>query len=264
MNLQWRLALVLAALGCFVLQSTLPAGDKKKPDEEKKKREPAKDIVVDGELVNADLKDKVFGQSFCKTYTFKMEKDRLYHINLVSKSFSPYLRLENAAGDQVDAAGAQADGAHVFYRPAKTDDFQIVAISQNGGAMGKFTLIVKEIPGDDGKPIEVKNDKGKGSYTGNLLKSDPAYKGGKKHKMLLFQMEAGKTYQIDMTSGAFDSYLFLESPDGKYITQDDDGGGYPSARIIHKATETGLHRIACTYFGGGAAGQFNVTIRQND
>jgi hypothetical protein len=118
-------------------------------------------------------------------------------------------------------------------------------------------------PDMDGKPIEVKNENGKGVFQGKLLKTDPIYKGGKKHKMLLFQMEAGKTYQIDMTSNAFDSYLFLESPSGKYITEDDDSGGYPNARIIHKATDAGQYRIACTSFHP-ATGDFKVTICQTN
>ena len=243
------------ALGCF-LQAGLAGGEKKKP-------QPAKDIIFADELVNADLKDTVLTESFRKTYTVKLEKHRLYQIILTSKAFSPHVRLENAAREQIDAAGGKLGVASIHVRPAKTDDYEIIATSQNGGAMGKFTLVVKEIPGDDGKPIEVKNENGKGVFQGKLLKTDPIYKGGKKHKMLLFQMEAGKTYLIDMTSNAFDSYLYLESPSGKYITEDDDGGGFPSARIIHKATDAGLYRIACTYFSP-ATGDFKVTIRQTD
>ena len=76
---------------------------------------------------------------------------------------------------------------------------------------------------------------------------DAVYK-NKKHKLLHFKMEAGKTYQIDMKSKAFDSYLILEDPDGVLLAQDDDSGGNLNARIIHKATVTRTHRIAATYF----------------
>jgi hypothetical protein len=74
-------------------------------------------------------------------------------------------------------------------------------------------------------------------------------------------MEKGKTYQIDMVSKAFDSYLFLESPQGRQLAANDDGGGYPNARIVHTATESGKHRIITTYFGDGA-GTFTLTIHQ--
>jgi hypothetical protein len=264
MKLQWRLALVLTALGCLI-QADLGAGDKKAKDPEKKIPEPAPDIVVKGELINADLKDKIFMQSVCKTYTFKMEKEKSYFIEIASDAFPAHVRLENAEGRQVDADTSRFGAASAFHRPAKTEDYTIVATTQNGGAIGKFTLTVKEVPASDGKPIELKNENGKGAYTGPLLKTDPGFNGagGKRHKAFLFNMEKGKTYQIDMTSKAFDSYLYLQSPGGQALAQDDDGGGYPSARIIHKAAETGKHRIITTYFGIGA-GNFNLTIRQTD
>ena len=247
-------ALVLA-MGC-ILQAGRAAGDKKTP-------EPAKDIVFADELQNADLKDTLLTESFRKTYTVKLNKNKLYQITLTSKAFAPHLRLENADREQIDAANAQGGGATIFHLPAKTDDYEIIATSLNPGAMGKFTLVVKEVPGADGKPIELKNDKGNGVYEGRLLKSDPIYKGGKKHKMLLFPMIAGKTYQIDMVSKQFDCYLYLESPTGKYLTEDDDSGGALNARITHKAAEAGQYRVVCTYFSP-AIGDFKVTIRQTD
>jgi hypothetical protein len=231
---------------------------------DKKNAEKLKVLVFEDELENADLKDTVMPESFRKTYTVKLEKNRLYQIILTSKAFAPHVRLENNAREQIDGAAiGKAGSAMIHPRPAKTEDYEIIVTSQNSGAMGKFTLLVKEVPGGNGEPVEVANENGKGTYDGRLLNTDPIYKGGKKHKMLLFKMEAGKTYQIEMSSKAFDSYLFLESPAGKHITEDDDGGGFPTARIVHKAAETGQFRIACTYFAP-ATGDFRVTIRQLD
>jgi hypothetical protein len=249
-------AIFAIAMGSL-LHASLTAGDKKKP-------EPIKDMVFEDELVNADLKDTVLPESFRKSYTVKLEKHRLYQIIMISKAYAPHVRLETLTRAQIDAAALGKPGSvSIYHRPANTDEYEIIVASQNAGAMGKFTLVVKEIPGGNGEPIEVKNEKGIGVYEGRLLINDTIYRGGKKHKMLLFKMDAGKTYQIDMTSKAFDSYLYLESPAGKYLTEDDDGGGFPSARIVHKAAETGMYRIACTYFAP-AAGDFRVTIRQLD
>jgi hypothetical protein len=97
-----------------------------------------------------------------------------------------------------------------------------------------------------------------------LNQNDAVYM-GRMHKVFLVEMEAGKTYQIDMVSTAFDSYLFFESPGKMLLAQDDDGGGYPDARIIHKATETGKFRIIASHFGNaGVLGQFNITVRLTD
>lgn len=249
--ISFALSLVLS-----VLPLGLRAGDKKKEGD--KKPAPFKPIVLDGELISADLKDKIQQQSYCKTYTFKMEKGRSYQIEMQTANLLPFLRLEDSMGKQVATATDNLGQrkAIIVYDPAKTEDFEIFATTLNGGATGKFTLTIRDATGYS---ILNVNDK--------LTQNDPQYKnaGNKKHKMFLVQLEAGKTYQIDMRSTAFDSYLYLESPEGKVLAQDDDGGGYPNARIIHKATQTGKYRIATTYFGGGGnLGDFQLTVRQTD
>lgn len=268
MNGVLRLALMCVLCGCVLAQATLNADDKKK-EPDKQKDEPAKDVVVNDELINADLKDRVLTGSFCKTYTYKMTAGRTYQIDMKTRAFDAFLRLENPKGDQVaadDDSGGMLD-ARIVYRAPLTGDFTICAMSLGGGSTGKFVLTVKDItkPGEAaGKGIEIKNDKGKGDFTGKLDKDDPLHK-NKKHKLFTFNMEAGKTYQIDMKSGAFDSYLYLESPEGDVLAQDDDSGGFPDARIVHKAAKAGRYRIICTHFGGGGnLGEFSLSIRQTD
>lgn len=94
-----------------------------------------------------------------------------------------------------------------------------------------------------------------------LNQNDAVYMGlGRKHKVYLVDMEAGKTYQIDMKSTAFDSYLYFESPGQRLLAQDDDSGGYPDARIVYKATESGKFRVIASHFDGGL-GAFSITVR---
>src|SRR5712692_3827126 len=100
MKVRWSLALLLAAACGLLLQANFAAGEKKAKEPEKKK-EPAPDIVVNGEIINADLKDKIT-QGRCKTYTFKMEKGKSYHIEVTSDAFPAYVRLENLDGNQID------------------------------------------------------------------------------------------------------------------------------------------------------------------
>jgi hypothetical protein len=267
MRMHWTLALAVAAVAGLMLQANLGANDKKVNEPKKKKVEAGKDLIVNGELTDKDDKDKVRTQSYCKTYTYKMVKGRTYQIDMKSKNLDSYLRLENPKGDEVakdDDSGDFLD-ARIIYKAEETGNFKIYATTFDGGVTGKFTLTVKDkdAPAATGKAIELKNEKGKATYTGNLDKDDPLYK-NKKHKLFTFAMEAGKTYQIDMKSGALDSYLFLESPDGDLLDQDDDGGGFPDARIVHKAAKAGSYRIICTHFGGGGFGEFTLTVRQID
>ncbi|MBI1829881.1 MAG: hypothetical protein HYR84_00355 [Planctomycetes bacterium] len=258
MNTALRLSLVLLLAVGFLAQTGSRAGESKPKEPVKKKAEPFKPIVVDSELINADLKDKVYSNSFSKTFTFKMEKGRTYQIEMSSNVLQPAIRLEDAGGSQVaQAVDPLGNGrAMLLFQPKKTEDFQIIATTPNGGALGKFTLHVKDASAYN---ILTVNEK--------LTQNDAVYAGAanKKHKLFTVNLEAGKTYQIDMISAEFDSYLFFESPDKKLLAQDDDGGGYPNARIIHKATQTGKFRVICTYFGGGGnLGNFTLTVRQTD
>jgi thiol-disulfide isomerase/thioredoxin len=83
---------------------------------------------------------------------------------------------------------------------------------------------------------------------GKLAESDDADPKivGSVQKIHEIELEAGKTYRIDMTSRTLDSFLRLEDPNGKIVAEDDDGGGEFNARIIYKAKRTGKHKIVAT------------------
>ena len=266
MKMHWILTLVLAAVGGLMLQAGLGAGDEKEKAP-KHKEEAGKDLVVEGNLTEKDDKDKVRMQSYCKTFTYKMVKGRTYQIDMKSKDVDSYLRLENPKGDEVakdDDSGGFPD-ARIIYKAEETGNFKIYATTFDGGATGKFTLTVKDkdAPATTGMASELKNEKGKAAYTGSLADDDPLYK-GKKHKLFTFRMEAGKTYQIDHMSEAFDAYLYLEDPDGKLLAQDDDGGEGLNSRIIYKAEKTGNYRMIATSLSGRATGEFMLSVRQKD
>jgi hypothetical protein len=234
-----RLTLVMIVL-TFALGGPIGAGDKKT---DKKDAQVA--FVIDGEIVSVDLKDDAT-QSYCKTYTFKMEKDKTYQITMMGTTFPPYVRLVNSANSQVAAGAGQP--ATILHKATKTEEYTIVASSQGNG-VGKFSLTIRDATLST---IATINDK--------LNQNDAAYQ-GRKHKPFFVELEKGKTYQIDMRSTDFDSYLFLENPDKKVVAQDDDSGGYPNARITHKATDTGKYRVIASHFGGGGnLGNFNITV----
>jgi hypothetical protein len=257
---------VLGTTGLMLLSALAWTGEKKQKE---KKAEESKEVVVNGELINADLKDIVRTESFCKTYTFKMTAGKNYQIDMKSTVFDSYLRLEGPDGKQVaedDDSGGMRN-ARIVYRAAKTGDFQIIATSL-GESTGKFTLIVKDLGGvanKPGKAIELKNEKGQATYSGNLNKADPKYGNNQKiSKIFVFPMEAGKTYQIDHSSKAFDAYLYLEDPAGVLLDENDDNGVSLDSRIIHKAAKAGKYRIIATSLDGRSSGAFTLTIRATD
>ena len=143
MKLRVSMALMIVAMGCLLLQAGAGAGDNKSQE----KKDETKDVVVNGELINADLKDKVRTDCYCKTYTFKMTEGRTYQLDMKSPPgvLDSFLRLEDADGKQVsedDDSGGNLD-ARIVFRATKTADFQIIATTFSPG-LGKFTLTVKD------------------------------------------------------------------------------------------------------------------------
>ncbi len=72
-------------------------------------------------------------------------------------------------------------------------------------------------------------------------------------------MKAGRTYVIGLFS-SWDNYLHLEDPAGRHLISNDDGGGYPNARIIFTCPADGVFRIIVTSCGGGVTGPYTLRI----
>ena len=128
------LAALCALLAALFLQSGLSAGDKKKEPDKKKSENPAL-VVINGELITADLKDKVRQSCYCKTYTYAMVEGRSYQIDMRG-AFDSYLRLETSDGAQVayDDDSGGFPHARIIYRAPKSGDFTIICTTYAGGA----------------------------------------------------------------------------------------------------------------------------------
>lgn len=84
-----------------------------------------------------------------------------------------------------------------------------------------------------------------------------------------FSGTAGQQVVILMTSTSFDTYLFLDGPNGQTIAQDDDGGGGINSRIPANVGSftlptTGTYRIFATSFSidgtTGSTGTYNLSL----
>jgi thiol-disulfide isomerase/thioredoxin len=96
-----------------------------------------------------------------------------------------------------------------------------------------------------------------------LTEDDPADEKlvGSFHKAHDVDLEAGKTYRIDMTSTKLDSFLRLLDPDGKEVAFDDDGGGNFNARIVYKAKRTATYKILATALKSGIRNEITGPYR---
>jgi hypothetical protein len=78
------------------------------------------------------------------------------------------------------------------------------------------------------------------------------------------KMEAGKIYQIDMTSAdtkALDPFLILNDPLGKKVAFNDDiSPDNLNSRIVYSPQMPGEYTIVATSFGGGGSGDYEVKV----
>jgi serine protease Do len=88
-------------------------------------------------------------------------------------------------------------------------------------------------------------------------------------KVYTVKMQAGSTYTVDLISSdkkgtAFDTFLKIENPDGKELAHDDDGGGFPHSRIVHRPIATGDVHLVATSFEANQTGKFRLVVREAD
>ncbi len=99
---------------------------------------------------------------------------------------------------------------------------------------------------------------------------DPKDKTEKSYfKAYAYRMKAGHTYTLDLISGdksgkKLDTFLRLETSEGKLIAEDDDGGGFPNSRIVHKALKDADYRLIATSFEPGQVGAFTLKVYDAD
>src|SRR5205814_245913 len=99
---------------------------------------------VESALTKDDPRDKDSPGCFCKIYTYTMAAGKTYQIDLMSKEFDAFLRLENSAGKTVadDDDGGGNLNARIVYKADASGDYKIIASTFADGKTGKFTLTV--------------------------------------------------------------------------------------------------------------------------
>jgi hypothetical protein len=218
-----------------------------------------------GSLTRDDPKDLKRKGAPYKSYTIRFEADRRYRIDLMSKAFDAYLRLEGPDGTTVaqdDDSGGDLN-ARISYHSTKAGNYRIIATTY-GATLGAFTLTVQEEA--TAKAIKLELRGGKASAASTLSKDDPKDHGGgfRKNpcKIYAVQLEANRAYRIDHMSKDFDAYLRLEGPDGKAIAEDDDSGGSLNARIELRAWTAGTYRVIATMNSSAKFGAFNLSVQE--
>jgi hypothetical protein len=222
------------------------------------------------ELKADDEKDTKLTLSPRKVYKVKLAEGKTYQMDLKSKDFDAFLRVEDATGLEVafndDARGGGTYDSRVIYKAPKSGEYSIIATSLDSKP-GKFQLTLAETDAASinsafvGKAVPLVLKDGKARHEGELTADDPTV-ANKFYKVFTIQLDTGKTYRIDHRGGSpgFDAYLFLEDADGNKLAEDDDSGGKLDSQIKHKVTKAGAFRIITTTLPSRQTGKFTLEV----
>jgi len=99
------------------------------------------------------------------------------------------------------------------------------------------------------------------SSTGELSTADCRLDDGSYLDLVQFSGTAGQTVTIDLTSDAFDAYLYLLDPTPAVVASNDDAqSGSGNSRIVFTLTRSGTWTIGATSLGANQLGSYVLTI----
>jgi hypothetical protein len=137
----------------------------------------------------------------------------------------------------------------------------------------EYTVRVKNWgPGDSKSVVELRRvtevasavvDEGVKTWKGELTVNDgfDKVRQGCRAKTYNYKMKAGVTYTIRMHTNTpnFDPYLRLETAGGQQVAFDDDGDGFPNAKIVYNCQQAGTFRIIATSFSANV-GAYTLSV----
>ncbi len=104
-------------------------------------------------------------------------------------------------------------------------------------------------------------DKGRLAHAGVVEETDEVYRGKTAYKILTIRLEAGKTYQFDLSSATFQSFIYLEDTEESTLAETGSRGVGDNCRLVYYATQTGICRVIATSVGGVRFGPFKLAVR---
>ncbi len=138
-------------LSCLLVLASPPGYAQNKVDESLKKDEVFR---ATGQLTKEDLKDRLRKECHFKVFLLRMLPGRTYTIDMQSRDFDSYLRLEGSAGDPLAEDDDSGGGLHarLVFRPPQDDVYRVVVTTFAPGATGHYLLTIRQEEAAKPKP----------------------------------------------------------------------------------------------------------------
>ncbi len=242
-------------------------------------------FVYYGALATTDCTNGSRGsQYYTDRYTFSGVSGQQIAIQLSSSTFDTYLYLKNASGGVLSSNDDGGGGSNsripassgYFTLPA-TGTYTIEVSSYSGSTTGAYTLSLSVSTAVSSSSSSVSTCYGNLSALnatnyGQLAVTDctnGARGAGYYTDRHSFVASPGTQVAIQLTSSAFDTFVYLKNPAGTVIASNDDGGGGTNSRIpagsgyfTIPAGASGTYIIEVTSYGQNATGNYTLLLTQ--
>jgi len=201
------------------------------------------DKTAVGEITSASPLSFSDGSRY-QLYAIELKDKQAVSLKL-SGALSGALSVFREDGTLVTRGEASEEGpVEVTFRADGAGRYRVAVNGDGASAYGPYRLQAAEVVPYDGKPLV-----GSGQIV-DLLASD--------RQEYTLQVEKAGLYQIDLTSGAFDTVLELHGPN---VDEEDDDGGSSTNSRMNLMLEPGTYTVAVKSIDDSSSGQFRLDVK---
>lgn len=199
--------------------------------------------------------------SYADMYRFTLAAGQSVQIDLTSSAFDAFLILYDANGTLItsnDDVGSGTNSRIVQTLTAGT--YYIAATTLYPGRTGAYQLSITTATASTACTTAGATAIAVGqTVTGSLLTTDCTLSDGSYADVYRLTIATGQTVVVDMSSTAFDTYLWLTDANGVIVTGDDDSGGGTNSRITRTLT-AGTYYLLANSLLSGVTGSYQLQV----
>jgi hypothetical protein len=218
--------------------------------------------ISPGERVEGELAagSPIFRGSSSDAYELQLESEVSLVLSLESGEFDAYLTVIGPDGQEyTDDDGGLDTNALLRLPGVAAGAYRIYVSSYGGFSLGRYRLSVARYEsGAAASEAPATRIRVGQSVEGGIGVTSPVYE-GKIVAVYEVLPTPGAPVSILLLSAQMDAYLYVITPDG-FLLEDDDSGGLTNSLVTIDAARQGPYRIYATSYGGQTTGTFILSV----
>ncbi|NLF31914.1 MAG: caspase family protein [Planctomycetes bacterium] len=190
---------------------------------------------------------------FCRTYTQTCRAGEALVVDLHSRDFDTFLRLQSPTGRLLTNDDFISTRWSRLVVPAcEAGQYKVTVSAYNENGTGDYWASAERIaPGEGLRVIE-----------GSLQSGDDCLSSGEYRDVHTFTARAGETACVELIGEGFNAYLIVVGPDGAQVENDDRAGGVGDSCVILPIERTGDYRAVATSAAAGETGRYTLLVHR--